>query len=297
MNNTPPSSLSQGLSGNEARITSWQDFQKEASYFAKNRGQWCFRGQRDAKWGLTPSLERLVGKDRIPAALVERVFLTRFKRQAHHYLQRIPHDDSTLEWLALMQHWGVPTRLLDFTLSPYLGLFFAIVDMEPKTEQAALWAIRYTWLNMIASRKEPLRFHELFDAAFKRQSSELKFVAPIQPFIMNERLAVQQGMFLCPFTLSLGFEQTIVQTDGFQEVIQSTNEIDFAFARKFVITKAARCELLRELHRMNITSASLFPGLGGFAQSLKESYEALGDVEPRLKDFELGAIEDFGWSG
>jgi hypothetical protein len=48
---------------------------------------------------------------------------------------------------------------------------------------------------------------------------------------------------------------------------------------------------------MNITSASLFPGLAGFARSLKAFYEALADAEPLLKDFELTAIEDFGWSG
>jgi hypothetical protein len=224
MNNPTRNSLSDVLSGQEVRITSWQDFQKEVKYFADHRGQWCFRGQRSAKWGLTPSLERLVEGDRIPAARVEKVFLSRFTRQAHHYLQTIPADNSTLEWLALMQHWGVPTRLLDFTLSPYVGLYFATVDMEPDTEESALWAIRYTWLNTIVSNdlhgktieeilpgwgkdNEPLRFHRLFDAAFTQEESDLWFVAPVQPVIMNERLAVQQGMFLCPFTLSLRFEQ------------------------------------------------------------------------------------------
>ena len=115
---------------------------------------------------------------------------------------------------------------------------------------------------------------------------------------MNERLAVQQGMFLCPFTLSLRFEQVIVQPASFElAVTNKRKQIKAEFARKFVIIQEARCELLRELHRMNITSASLFPGLAGFAQSLKAFYEAMADVEPRLKDFKLSAIEDFGWSG
>jgi hypothetical protein len=49
---------------------------------------------------------------------------------------------------------------------------------------------------------------------------------------------------------------------------------------------------------MNISAASLFPGLEGFARSLRENYDALSDIQsPLLKDFELGAIEDVGWSG
>jgi hypothetical protein len=187
----------------------------------------------------------------------------------------------------------------------------AIEDFNAKL----LRCVRYTMLSSIVSsdlhgatireivpdwgkNNEPLRFHKLFDAAFAREEYYLSFVAPVQPFIMNERLAVQQGMFLCPFTLSLRFEQAIVQPASFEFAVdQEAKQIKADFARKFVITKKARCELLRELHRMNITSASLFPGLGGFAQSLKESYEALGDVEPLRKNFELSAIEDFGWSG
>ncbi len=317
MHNLPRNNLSEVLSGQEVRIESWRDFQDQAAFFANNRGQWCFRGQRNAKWGLTPSLERTVIKGPIPTARVEKVFLSRFKRQAHHYLPTTPKEDSTIEWLALMQHWGVPTRLLDFTLSPYVGLFFAVVDMDAATDESALWAIHWASLDLIVGfdldgetiRKimpdwaqnekhaPQLQLRSFFDAAY-RKHKEFSFVAPVQPFMMNERLALQQGMFLCPFTLSLPFEVSFVQPPSFQHVIDAeAKQINSHFARKLVITKSARCEILRELHRMNITSASLFPGLGGFAQSLREFYEALTDVKPAERDSELSAIEDFGWSG
>lgn len=284
---------------------------------ASQPGQWCYRGQGDCSWPLKPSLERLVVNRRLEdAARLERVFLARFQRQAHHYLPTTPGDTEVLEWLALMQHWGVPTRLLDFTLSPYVALYFAVTDPGKDGSSPAVWAVRYTWLQSIASDElhgktiaeilpdhragEPLRFHRLFDGTFRQRRKDLMFVAPVQPFLMNERLAVQQGIFLCPFSVSLPFEAVLVQPSGFQKVAVTTDkeEVSGDFARKFVITPSLRAEILRQLHRANISAASLFPGLEGFARSLREAYDALSDVQsPLMKDFELGAIEDVGWSG
>jgi hypothetical protein len=65
----------------------------------------------------------------------------------------------------------------------------------PRTPTSAHGATIRKILPEWGKNNKPLRLHELFDAAFARQDQELKFVAPVQPFIMNERLAVQQGMF------------------------------------------------------------------------------------------------------
>jgi hypothetical protein len=63
-----------------------------------------------------------------------------FKRRAHHYLQHLPEDSEDLEWLALMRHHGAPTRLLDWTRSPYVATFFALA--EAREEQVSVvWAV------------------------------------------------------------------------------------------------------------------------------------------------------------
>jgi FRG domain len=87
------------------------------------------------------TLERL---DAVPVFEAERYLLSTFQRRAHHYITYPPERDDELEWLALMQHHGAPTRLLDWTKSPYVELFFALEPIMG-ADFAAVWAIDLDW--------------------------------------------------------------------------------------------------------------------------------------------------------
>src|SRR5947199_119509 len=92
-------------------------------------GSWIFRGQRDSTWHLQPSLERTIGRFGLGLAQGSRLeggLLRRFQRHAQHYLPEVPDDRNFMEWLALMQHYGAPTRLLDWTHSFFVAAFFAL---------------------------------------------------------------------------------------------------------------------------------------------------------------------------
>jgi hypothetical protein len=106
-----------------------------------------FRGHADVSWNLEPSLSRL-GKLNIEVQLIKQ-----FKQNAHQFLERSS-PLSEYDWIFLMQHYGVPTRLLDWTENPLIGLYFA-VEEDPKKKgkrqpPAALWCLYPRKLNEIS---------------------------------------------------------------------------------------------------------------------------------------------------
>lgn len=120
-------------------------------------GRWIFRGHGDKDWKLASSLERhlvrngcnstsKIVQNAINAskydnyrASDEMYAIDLFKRHAR---TKLPNLEYLVEWLAAMQHYGTSTRLLDFTRSIYVALYFALEDRLKKTD-AAIYAIHY----------------------------------------------------------------------------------------------------------------------------------------------------------
>tara|TARA_R100001086_G_scaffold227949_1_gene147267 strand:- start:1401 stop:2147 length:747 start_codon:yes stop_codon:yes gene_type:complete len=108
------------------------------------KGAVWFRGQSDAEWKLLPGFLRL------NAPISETTFLNRFKQSASMLADRRP--ESSFDWMFLMQHYGVPTRLLDWSESPLVALYFAIEKFSDKPGvDAALWSLWPTMLNRNAN--------------------------------------------------------------------------------------------------------------------------------------------------
>ena len=202
-------------------VNSWDDLR---NYLAKFDHNWAFRGVSTASWGLQNSLERLNVSLIVDA---ERYLLTTFQRRAHHYVRDCPALEDYLEWLALMQHYGTPTRLLDFTRSPYIALFFAMQNATSTGANAAVWAVnlhdcKWAAVNLLKPQNSTQNLEadislgkpELFRELFMREHDPGPIpapacVAPIQPFRMNERLIIQQGLFLCPSSVQISFEDNL----------------------------------------------------------------------------------------
>src|SRR6516164_8345766 len=131
----------------------------ESYYFdqAVNRGrnQWVFRGVSDSSFELRTSLERELERNpywKDKPLEAERIIVKEFKRQAHLYTQGVPGPNDDVDWLALMRHHGAPTRILDWTKSPYIALFFALQGAITGPGNPAVWILNLEYCVLAASR-------------------------------------------------------------------------------------------------------------------------------------------------
>jgi FRG domain len=86
----------------------------------------------------------------VDALTEQNCLLGAFKRRAHQYIPDLPDKEDELEWLALMQHYGAPTRLLDCTTSPYVATFFAATSVQ-SPEDSAVWAFYLPTLSALVT--------------------------------------------------------------------------------------------------------------------------------------------------
>jgi FRG domain len=277
----------------ETTVSSWTELRDVLEHLSI--AGWAFRGQADTNWPLETSLTRYLktfshAQDDWLAR--ERKMLLTFQRKAHLLLSRTPEAGQTLEWLALMQHHGAPTRLLDFTWSPYVAAFFAL---ERATRDAAIWAISAgpavknlrgfaisDTLNRIfkldrghtKTRRRPSKFDDrgMSKSALKRLAQDGRIPPAVmgEPALMNQRMTTQAGTFVIP----------LMQIDSPIEAFLPPASI-FKVNLK---TKKVRRPTMDRLYNMNINNATLFPGIDGLARSLAFELEFQWTVDTTVAE-------------
>ncbi len=124
----------------EAQVSNWDDIAKWLNQFPAPevtvnvdeggtsiaKTAWAFRGLRDSSYKLAPTIEREASSKSIGWPALELLVSQEFRSRARMHLSApiVPEDE--LGWRAVMQHYGVPSRLLDFTYSLFVGLYFAV---------------------------------------------------------------------------------------------------------------------------------------------------------------------------
>lgn len=258
---------------------SWDDYKKIINEMSEN---WVFRGQVNAEWELRNAIERTNFIHYYKG--IEQVFLTEFQRGARNYLHRDETPEHILEWLALMQHHGAPTRLVDFSRSAFISAYFAFEQCFYSIDYVAVWAINLHQIKKSAGEIIAARFPEDWESCnghineriFERvfYSDELSLIFPVEPFKMNRRYSLQQSIFVSsgnsrePFMDQLSFLG--------DQVSKSVIRIEIPIKDQ----KTA----IRDLQKMNIHRASLFPDLDGYALSLKMRYDNMKTPEEALED-------------
>jgi FRG domain len=276
----PPTRASKGGEDlvNIVQVTTWDRLVREvfADSYDKDIGRFrsphVFRGQ-PADYPLISSLVRL-SDDSAWIPELEKYLFRNFKKYAH---QEMPAQSSEWKWLSFAQHHGLPTRLLDWTFSPFVAMHFATVSLTHYDQDGVIWcvdarAIR-SWLppNLINALKQ-IRSRiftiDILEAEFKdfaqfdTTAKERAFVLFFEPPSLDPRIINQVALFSF-------MSSPVARLDEWLEE-RSKNHPDIC--KKIVLSKGLKWEVRDKLDMANINERVLFPGPDGLSSWLKRWY-------------------------
>lgn len=206
-------------------------------YNKEEVGKIIYRGMSNEYWDLKPSVGRLNVSD-TNLDRVEQEIFDQFKNESLPYLDFMPRNDWEL--LALAQHHGLPTRLLDWTENPLVALYFAVEEESSKEN-----AVVYIYLDsnegesdsLVSTLESPLEFSSENDAT--------RFI----PAHLNKRIISQSGLFTVHSSPSTALKSERIF--------------------KIIIPEHHRSELKKTLFKYGIHEASIYPGLDGLSRKIK----------------------------
>lgn len=260
----------------DIRVSGWAELQEQLFADAwrpdlgRFRSNLAFRGRNDVAEDLRTSLLRLGGDPRTVEAHLLRNFGKYAQREA------VPFD-SPWNWLALAQHHGLPTRLLDWTYSPLVALHFATARLEAFGRDGVVWMVDYVCaqaaapaaLRDVLSRQAMNVFTaELLEEAAGglddlEHLADEEYVVFLEPPSLNERIVNQYALF------SL-MSRPEARLDAWLEARPQ-------LGRRIVLPAELKWEVRDKLDQANITERVLFPGLDGLSRWLARYYAPRAD--------------------
>ena len=231
-----------------------------------------YRGLENKAFALVPSMYRRQTNFRVED---EWLLMNLFKQNAHQFLDSRPQGEW--EWLFLMRHHGLPSRLLDWTESPLVGLYFALFATGNSLISRAdgvLWCLLPTALNELRNVPDPATL-PMFSDEDKRESSSdgvtdlyrptqldlgIREVLPIAGISIrtSRRIQAQQGVFTIHHV-----SRSAIERIG-----------DGQHVWRFIIPKNKKQTIADELKHLQVTALSVFPDLDNVAEQAKEVVHA-----------------------
>jgi hypothetical protein len=265
------------------RVGSWEELNErlyESSWYQPHgrfRSPFVFRGLPDWRYDRRTSLYRLGGR----FERVEDDLLRNFRKYA--YRLGSPREaaiyDSWWNWLAIGQHHGLPTRLLDWTFSPYVALHFVTAKADLMAIDGVIWCIDFIKvrrylpesLKAILKKDDAVFFTaemldryaktlEEFDLRVKTEAQDC--VIFFEPPSLDDRIVNQAALF----SMMSSPEQQL------EEWLQIHEREQPDLFRKIIVPAALKWEVRDKLDMANITERVVFPGLDGLGSWLRRYY-------------------------
>lgn len=259
---------------NDIVVNSWLDLQNlifDDSWdktIKRYRSPYAFRGLSDKSYELKTSLIRLGGQ----YEQMEKHLLRNFRKYSP---KGVVSSDLIWHWLALAQHHGLSTRLLDWTYSPYVAMHFATSNLERYNLDGVIWCVNFNKTNQLL----PLKLSKLLEeegsnvftsemlgsicqglSDLEKISSKGNFVLFLEPPSLDERIVNQFAFF------SLMSDPAIILSQWLED------HPDFYF--RIIIPSSLKWEIRDKLDQANITERVLFPGLDGLSAWLRRYYSS-----------------------
>jgi len=265
----------------EHRVNSWNElndflFSDTWSPTIKRfRSTFAYRGVEEATFTLTTGLARL-GK---PYPNMERNLLKQFQKYAH---RDVVEKDTDWHWLSVAQHHGLPTRLLDWTYSPFVALHFATANLDQHTGQdCAVWKVNYSQVHDLLQASEKDSLDELgarifsvnalaatiagLNALDSRSAAKYDIAVFFEPSAIDDRIVNQFAYFSAISNAQMAF-------DDWLKLPHVHGAVD---AVKIIIPEKLKWEIRDKLDQSNINERVLMTGLDGLCAWLKRHYKPM----------------------
>ena len=233
------------------------------------RPKYAFRGLSDASYRLETRLIRLGGA----YAELERHLLRNFRKYAHRdFLD----SDSVWHWMAVAQHYGLPTRFLDWTHSPYVALHFATSDIDKFDCDGCIWAVNYAKAHLMLP-------HE-FKRVLMGEGASVFTVEMLSKAVTSLDALDTFGHRLTLFVEPPSLDERIVNQFALFSLVSDPAAVldDWLTGHpdlwwRIIIPAHLKWEIRDKLDQANITERVLFPGLDGLSRWLTRHYSPKKD--------------------
>ncbi len=199
-------------------------------------GEWMFRGHSSCRWELLASVHRLRDPSYDPAAMqaFEKRLLDEFKRRSRMFLPSPPTREW--EWLVVAQHFGLPTRLLDWTENPLVALFFAVRENDG-TNDGKLIAYRHG--------------HPEIDIDTLENPFSIEQIEVVRPPFLDQRVVAQRSIFTA------------------EPPLRDRKDPRGEAVRSWYVSGSSSDLIRSELDKLGISESTMFPGLESLAKDIR----------------------------